>query len=132
MGSGSRTALPRIIADELDGDWARVKIVQATGDEKFGDKDTDGSHSVRGSFDTLRETGASARLMLLRAAAQQWGVPEAECSTGVHEVLHTKSGKKIGYGELVSAAAKLPVPKKEETKLKPRREGPSPGQSLAA
>ncbi len=122
MGSGSRTALPRIIADELDADWARVKIVQATGDEKFGDQDTDGSHSVRGSFDTLRETGASARLMLVRAAAQQWGVPEAECSTGVHEVLHTKSGKKIGYGELVSAAAKLPVPKKEELKLKPRSE----------
>jgi isoquinoline 1-oxidoreductase beta subunit len=60
MGSGSRTALPRIIADELDADWARVKIVQATGDEKFGDQDTDGSHSVRGSFDTLREAGASA------------------------------------------------------------------------
>src|SRR5215469_17604611 len=56
MGSGSKTALPRIIADELDADWARVKIVQATGDEKFGDQDTDGSHSVRGSFDTLRET----------------------------------------------------------------------------
>src|SRR5205807_10001750 len=104
MGSGSRTALPRIVADELDADWARVKVVQATGDEKFGDQDTDGSHSVRGSFDTLRETGASARLMLVRAAAQQWGVPEAECSTGVHEVLHTKSGKKIGYGELVTAA----------------------------
>jgi len=66
MGSGSRTALPRIIADELDADWARVKIVQATGDEKFGDQDTDGSHSVRGSFATLRETGASARLMLVR------------------------------------------------------------------
>jgi isoquinoline 1-oxidoreductase beta subunit len=54
MGSGSKTALPRIIADELDADWARVKIVQATGDEKYGDQDTDGSHSVRGSFDTLR------------------------------------------------------------------------------
>src|SRR6266446_2442092 len=84
MGSGSRTALPRIVADELDADWARVKIVQATGDEKFGDQDTDGSHSVRGSFDTLRETGASARLMLLRAAAQQWNVPTAECSTELH------------------------------------------------
>ncbi len=106
MGSGSRTALPRIIADELDADWVRVKIVQATGDEKYGDQDTDGSHSVRGSFDTLRETGAAARLMLVRAAAHQWSVPEAECSTGVHEVLHTKSGKKIGYGELVTAAAK--------------------------
>jgi isoquinoline 1-oxidoreductase beta subunit len=132
MGSGSRTALPRIIADELDADWARVKIVQATGDEKFGDQDTDGSHSVRGSFDTLRETGASARLMLLRAAAQHWGVSEAECSTGVHEVLHTKSGRKIGYGELVSAAAKLPVPKKEELKLKPRSEWRYMGKGVSS
>lgn len=132
MGSGSRTALPRIIADELDADWARVKIVQATGDEKFGDQDTDGSHSVRGSFDTLRETGASARLMLVRAAAQQWSVPEAECSTGVHEVLHTKSGKKIGYGELVTAAAKLPIPKKEELKLKPRSEWRYMGKGVAS
>ncbi len=122
MGSGSRTALPRIIADELDADWARVKIVQATGDEKYGDQDTDGSHSVRGSFDTLRETGASARLMLIRAAAQQWSVPESECSTGVHEVVHQKSGKTASYGSLVAAAAKLPVPKKEELKLKPRSE----------
>src|SRR5258705_11112879 len=102
MGSGSRTALPRILADELDADWARVKIVQATGDEKYGDQDTDGSHSVRSFFDTLRQTGASARLMLVRAAAQKWGLPESECSTGVHEVIHAKSGKKIGYGELAS------------------------------
>jgi isoquinoline 1-oxidoreductase beta subunit len=120
MGSGSRTALPRIIADELDADWNRVKIVQATGDEKYGDQDTDGSHSVRGSFDALRETGAAARLMLVRAAAQQWGVSEKECSTGTHEVLHAKSGKKLSYGSLVTAAAKLPVPKKEELQLKPR------------
>ena len=120
MGSGSKTALPRIVADELDADWNRVQVVQAIGDEKFGDQDTDGSHSVRGSFETLRETGAAARLMLVRAAAQKWGVPESECSTGTHEVLHGKSGKKAGYGELVTAAARLPVPKKEELKLKPR------------
>src|SRR5438477_12369027 len=58
--------------------------------------------------------------MLLRAAAQQWGVPEAECTTGVHQVLHTKTSRKIGYGELVTPAAKLPVPKKEDLQLKPR------------
>ena len=132
MGSGSKTALPRIIADELDADWARVKIVQATGDEKYGDQDTDGSHSVRGSFDTLRETGASARLMLVRAAAQQWGVPESECSTGLHEVLHAKSGKKAGYGSLVTAASKLPVPKKEELKLKPRSEWRYMGKGVSS
>src|SRR5580658_7791567 len=75
MGSGSKTALPRIVADELDADWARVKIVQAPGDEKYGDQDTDGSHSVRSFFDTLREAGGTARLMLVRAAAAQWNKP---------------------------------------------------------
>ena len=122
MGSGSRTALPRIVADELDADWARVKLVQATGDEKYGDQDTDGSHSVRSFFDTLREAGATARLMLVRAAAAQWGVPAMECSTNLHMVVHKASGKKLGYGELAAAAGKLEVPKKEEIKLKPRSE----------
>src|SRR5262244_3474406 len=132
MGSGSKTALPRIIADELDADWNRVKIVQAVGDEKYGDQDTDGSHSVRGSFETLRETGAAARLMLVRAAAQNWNVPESECSTGTHEVLHSKSGRKAGYGELVTAAAKLPVPKKEELKLKPRSQWRYMGKGVSS
>ncbi|PYT63460.1 MAG: twin-arginine translocation pathway signal protein [Acidobacteria bacterium] len=122
MGSGSRTAVPRILADELDADWARVKIVQATGDEKYGDQDTDGSHSVRSFFDIFRQSGATARLMLVRAAAAQWGVPEAECSTNAHTVVHKASGKKLGYGELAAAAAKLEVPKKEDVKLKPRSE----------
>ena len=120
MGSGSRTALPRIVADELDADWSRVKLVQATGDEKYGDQDTDGSHSVRSFFDALRQSGATARLMLVRAAAAQWGVPESECSTNPHMVVHKATGKKLGYGELAAAAAKLEVPKKEEVKLKSR------------
>src|SRR5215470_3389608 len=122
MGSGSRTGVPLIAADELDADWKRVKIVQAIGDEKYGDQDTDGSHSVRGSFDTMREAGATARLMLVRAAAKKWGVPESECSTDLHTVVHKSSGKQLGYGELAPTAAKLDVPKKEELKLKTRRE----------
>jgi isoquinoline 1-oxidoreductase beta subunit len=120
MGSGSRTALPRIVADELDADWARVKIVQAIGDEKYGDQDTDGSHSVRSFFDTLREAGATARLMLVRAAAAQWGVLATECTTSINTVIHKSSGKKLSYGELAAAAAKLEVPKKEDVKLKAR------------
>ena len=122
MGNGVRTSLPRIVADELDADWARVKVVQATGDEKYGDQDTDGSHSVVSFFVPLREAGATARLMLVRAAAQQWNVPEAECSTELHTVVHKKSGKKLGYGQLAAAAAKQRVPKKEDLKLKPRSE----------
>ena len=132
MGSGSRTALPRIIADELDADWARVKIVQATGDEKYGDQDTDGSHSVRSFFDTLRESGATARLMLVRAAAAQWGVPASECATSMHTVVHKPSGKKLGYGELAAAAAKLDVPKKEDVKLKARSEWRYIGKGTAS
>jgi isoquinoline 1-oxidoreductase beta subunit len=120
MGSGNRTGLPRIVADELDADWNRVKVVQATGDAKYGDQDTDGSHSVVSFFDPLREAGASARLMLVRAAAQSWGVPEKEITTEFSCVMHKASGKKAGYGELAAAAAKLPVPKKEEVQLKKR------------
>jgi isoquinoline 1-oxidoreductase beta subunit len=120
MGNGVRTALPRIVADELDADWARVKVVQATGDEKYGDQDTDGSHSVVSFFVPLREAGAAARLMLVRAAAQQWNVPPTECSTEPHTVVHKPSGRKLGYGVLAASAAKQEVPKKEELKLKPR------------
>ncbi len=132
MGSGNRTALPRIVADELDADWARVKVVQATGDEKYGDQDTDGSHSVRSFFDTLREAGATARLMLVRAAAAQWGVPVTECTTKPHMVVHKASGKKLGYGELAAAAGKLEVPKKEEIKLKARSEWRYIGKGTAS
>jgi isoquinoline 1-oxidoreductase subunit beta len=122
MGSGNRTGLPRIVADELDADWNRVKVVQATGDAKYGDQDTDGSHSVVSFFEPLREAGASARLMLVRAAAETWNVPEKECTTEMSTVVHKSTGKKLGYGELATAAAKLPVPKKEELQLKSRSE----------
>ena len=131
MGNGVRTALPRIVADELDADWARVKVVQATGDEKYGDQDTDGSHSVVTFFVPLREAGATARLMLIRAAADQWKVPSDECSTELHNVVHKKSGKKAGYGTLVTAAAKQPVPKKEDLKLKPRSQWRYIGKNAA-
>src|SRR5258708_3402719 len=122
MGNGVRTALPRIVADELDADWARVKVVQATGDEKYGDQDTDGSHSVVTFFVPLREAGATARLMLVRAAAQQWNVPAAECSTELHTVVHKKSGKKLGYGELASAAGEEEGRRKKELNRNRRSE----------
>jgi isoquinoline 1-oxidoreductase subunit beta len=99
-----------------------VKVVQAAGNEKYGDQDTDGSHSVRSFFDTLREAGGGARLMLLRAAAEKWNVPEKECTTEMDTVVHKSSGRKLSYGELASAAATLPVPKKEELQLKPRKD----------
>ena len=122
MGCGSRTALPLVVADELDADWSRVKLEQAIGDPKYGDQDTDGSHSVRSSFDLMRQVGATGRAMLISAAAAQWNVSPAECSTEPHFVVHKASGKTLGYGELAAAAAKLPVPKKEDLKLKSRSE----------
>src|SRR5262249_42655307 len=132
-----RTSLPRIVADELDADWSRVKVVQGDGDEKYGSQDTDGSHSVRDFFDTLREAGATARLMLVRAGAQQWGVPANKCGGGpVHTVSHKTSNRSIGYGELAALAAKQPVPKKEELKFKKPQEWryigkPAPGYDVA-
>jgi len=118
MGTAIRTTLPLVLADEMDADWSRVKIDQAIGDKRYGDQNTDGSHSVRSFFDTMRECGASARWMLVQAAAQQWNVPASECSTEPHTVVHAKSGRKLGYGELASAAAKLDVPKKDQLTLK--------------
>ncbi|MBZ5700360.1 MAG: molybdopterin-dependent oxidoreductase [Acidobacteriia bacterium] len=120
MGNGSKTALPRVLADELEADWKRVKLEQAIGDEKYGSQDTDGSHSVRDFYEPMRQAGATARLMLVRAAAQKWNLPEKECKAELHAVVHAASGKKLGYGELAAAAAKLPVPKKEELQFKPK------------
>src|SRR5215471_15387428 len=79
MGTGIRSVLPSVLADELDADWARVKIEQAIGDTKYGSQNTDGSCSIRDFYDAFRDAGASARLMMERAAAEKWGVPAAEC-----------------------------------------------------
>ncbi len=122
MGCGSRTALPLVVADELDADWKRVKIEQAIGDPKYGEQDTDGSHSVRSNFDLMRQVGATGRAMLISAAAAQWNVSTKECTTEPHFVVHKASGRKVGYGEVAAAAAKLPVPKKEDVPLKTRAE----------
>jgi isoquinoline 1-oxidoreductase subunit beta len=122
MGTTTRTSLPMIAADELDADWKRVKIEQAIGDPKYGDQSTDGSYSIRAFYDAMRQTGATARTMLVQAAAQQWKVPASECSTDLHAVVHKSSGRKLGYGELATAASKLPVPKKESLQFKKKNE----------
>ena len=91
MGTGCRTGLPMIVADELEADWSRVQIVQALGDVKYGSQNTDGSCSVRDFYDAMRAAGASARNMLEHAAAGKWGVPEEECQGQNHFVVHTKT-----------------------------------------
>src|ERR1700731_2669765 len=120
MGTVIRTSLPMVVADELDADWKRVKVEQAIGDWRYGGQDTDGSHSIRDFFDVMRQAGGTARLMLIEAAATQWKVPPAECETGLHEVVHPPTGRKLGYGALAAAASKLPVPRKEMLRLKTR------------
>ncbi|HYV03707.1 MAG TPA: molybdopterin cofactor-binding domain-containing protein, partial [Blastocatellia bacterium] len=122
MGTGIRTGLPTVLADELDADWARVKVEQALGDAKYGSQNTDGSCSIRDFADAMRDAGAGARLMLERAAAVKWGVPVEECKAQNHQVMHLPTKRKLGYGELASLAAQQPAPKKEELKYKPASE----------
>ena len=123
MGTGIRTSLPMVVADEMGADWARVRIVQAPGDEvKYGNQDTDGSRSTRHYLIPMRQVGASARTMLEAAAAQRWKVPVSEVHTGVHEVLHDGSGRRLGFGELANDAAALPVPAADGLRLKDPKE----------
>jgi isoquinoline 1-oxidoreductase beta subunit len=110
MGQGIRTSLPQVIADELEADWDRIELVQALGDAKYGDQNTDGSTSIRKQFDLLRLAGASAREMLIMAAAQEWGVPAGELVARNHAVHHEASGRSAAYGDLVASAAELEVP----------------------
>ncbi|HMK79996.1 MAG TPA: molybdopterin cofactor-binding domain-containing protein [Xanthobacteraceae bacterium] len=120
MGTGAaRTSLPMIVADELDADWSKVRIRQSPGDEKtYGNQDTDGSRSTRHFIQPMRLCGASARMMLEQAAAKRWGVNAAECQAQHHEIVHTPSGRKLGYGEVAADAAALPVPAQADVKLK--------------
>ncbi len=120
MGTGIRTTLPMVAADELDADWGRCRIEQGVGDTRYGDQNTDGSRSVRDFYDAFRLAGASARTMLVSAAAAQWNVPAAQCVARNHEVVHEASGRRLAFGALVPAAAKLTVPKPEELQFKPK------------
>jgi isoquinoline 1-oxidoreductase beta subunit len=120
MGTTSRTSVPMILADELDADWKRVKLEQAIGDDRYGSQNTDGSHSIREFYGPMRQAGATARMMLTQAAANQWGVPASECKADLHTIVHPATGRRLGYGELASAAAKLPVPNASELKFKPK------------
>jgi isoquinoline 1-oxidoreductase beta subunit len=110
MGQGTRTALAMLVAEELDADWSRVRVEQGDLDPKYGDQFAGGSAVVRTSWEPLRQAGATARAMLVSAAAARWGVDPAECQTGDGNVRHPAGGRSLGYGELVAAAAALPVP----------------------
>ena len=119
MGTGSRTSLPMVVADELGADWSRVRVVQAPGDEeKYGNQDTDGSRSMRHGIQPMRQCGAAMRQMLETAAAQRWTVALGDVQAQNHEVVHKSSGRKLGYGELAASASALPTPPADQIKLK--------------
>lgn len=117
MGQGTFQSIPSLIAEELEVSLDKVTIKQTGGQKIFGrGQFAGGSSSVRSDYFTLRKAGASAREMLVKAASQQWKVPEEECYAEDAKVFHKPSGKSIGYGDLAEAASKIEVPK--EPKLK--------------
>lgn len=123
MGTGVRTSLPMVVADEMEARWERVKVVQAPGDEaRYGNQNVDGSRSMRHFLMPMRRVGAAARQMLEAAAAARWAVPVAEVTAEQHEVLHVPTGRRLSYGDLAADAAKQPVPASDALKLKDRSE----------
>lgn len=117
IGQNVKTSMPMIVAEELDVDWKQVVVEQAGFDiSKYTRQLAGGSGSIREGWQGLRMAGATARKMLVEAAAQKWGLPADELSTDSGFVFHKKSKQKIGYGELASAAAKLEIPKKVKLK----------------
>ena len=122
MGQGTYTAIPMLIAEELDVDLNQVRLEHAPPNERLyanpllGVQATGNSNAIRGAWKPLRVAGATARVMLVAAAAKRWSVEPASCRTQGGGVLHESSGRRIDYGELASAAAQVPVP--EEVELK--------------
>ncbi len=111
LGQNIMTSFPMIVAEELDADWSKVKSLQAPFDAKKFDRQlTGGSGAIPHSWKRLRAAGATARAMLITAAAKQWNVDISECTASNSFVIHTKTGNKLSYGELADAASKLATP----------------------
>jgi isoquinoline 1-oxidoreductase beta subunit len=130
MGQGIHTSLAQILADELEVDWGRVRVEQAPTNPAFYDHGTGGSSSVRTSYVPLRKAAAAARTMLVDAAAKQWGVPSGACRAESGEVVHAASGRRLGYGALVAAASKLPLPDFDKLALKDAKDFKLVGKPL--
>jgi len=129
IGQGIKTAFPMVVAEELDADWKQVKTVQGNLDTGIFERQvTGGSGAVPHSWERLRKAGATARHLLIEAAAAKWKVPASELTTENGKVLHKTSGKSATYGELAEAASKLTAP--TEVKLKSEKEFKLIGQSV--
>ncbi len=118
MGQGVQTAIPMILADELEADWSTIRVEQAPADPVYGDQVTGGSVSLQNAYCILRMAGAAARTMLVAAAAQLWAVDPEICRAENSTVVHLPTGRRLGYGDLVSVAATLPVPERSEMEFK--------------
>jgi len=110
MGQGVRTALPMILAEELEADWKQIEIEQAGASTLFGDQTTGGSASIRTTWDPMRKAGAAAREMLISAATLTWNVPRSSCTAENSHIKHAATNRSLSYGELASKAATLPIP----------------------
>ncbi|HEU4405365.1 MAG TPA: molybdopterin cofactor-binding domain-containing protein [Polyangiaceae bacterium] len=130
MGQGIRSSLPVLIADELGAQMARVTIVQADGDKVYGDQNTDGSNSIRGLYEDMRRVGATARTMLVAAAATRWKARPEECVAKDHVVTHVPTGRTLGFGELAVEAGRQKVPDEKSVVLRPRGELAHVGKPL--
>ena len=110
MGQGIFTAIPMLVAEELDVDLKKIKVENAYGDKKFGNQNTGGSTSIRRTWEPLRVAGATAKAMLITAAANRWKVKPSICIAENGFIINKKNNKKFSYGDLVEDASKLPVP----------------------
>ena len=118
MGQGISTALPSAVADEMEADWQRVTVKQGDGDEKYGPQGTGGSASIRVMYQPMREAGATAKAMLIAAAAKVWKTSPENCFAQAHFVINKTNQQKLGFGELATIAAGMPVPEKPTLKKK--------------
>jgi len=130
LGQGVKTALPMILADELGADFQTVQIEFGALDPRLGAQEAGGSMSIFDSYQPLREAGALARTLLIRAAAGQWSVPEMECSAADSKVTHQPTGRALTFGDLASRAAGLPSPAASDIVLKETREQRLIGQRI--
>ena len=136
MGQGTLTGLAQLVAEELECDWSKVTTEYPTPGQSvarkraWGDFSTGGSRGIRTSQDYVRKGGATARIMLIQAAANEWKVPASECTAANSIITHTPSGKKTTYGKVVEAAAKLTPPADADVKLKDPKDWKIAGKSV--
>jgi len=118
MGQGIRTSLASAIADELEADWKFITVKQAEGDAKYGNQNTDGSRSVRTLLAPMRKMGATAKVMLIKAAAKKWNVSELDCIASNHYIINKKTNDTLFFGDLAVEASKIPLPSEDAIPLK--------------